>query len=69
MFLIFCAKLLIEISCLLPTFNSVSLYSCFLIKKAMAETAAAQEKRPTRRLKDIANIGNGQSVIGLTKKR
>jgi hypothetical protein len=39
------------------------------IKKAMAETAAAQEKKPTRRLKDIANIGNGQSVIGLTKKR
>ena len=39
------------------------------IKKAMAETAAAQEKRPTRRLKDIANIGNGQSVIGLTKTR
>ena len=39
------------------------------IKKAMAETAKAQPSRPTRRLKDIANIGTGQSVIGLTKKR
>ena len=39
------------------------------IKKAMAETAAAQPTRPTRSLKDIANIGTGQSVIGLTKKR
>ena len=39
------------------------------IQRAMRETAAAQEKRPTRRLKDIANIGNGQSVIGMTKKR
>jgi hypothetical protein len=39
------------------------------IQQAMKETAAAQAKRPTRRLKDIANIGNGQSVIGLTKKR
>ena len=39
------------------------------IQQAMRETAAKQVKRPTRRLKDIANIGNGQSVIGLTKKR
>ena len=39
------------------------------IKKAMAETAAVKTKRPVRRLKDIANIGTGQSVIGLTKKR
>jgi len=39
------------------------------IQQAMRETAANQEKRPTRSLKDIANIGNGQSVIGLTKKR
>ena len=39
------------------------------IQRAMRETAEAQVKRPTRSLKDIANIGNGQSVIGLTKKR
>ena len=39
------------------------------IQQAMKETAAAQAKKPTRRLKDIANIGNSQSVIGLTKKR
>ena len=39
------------------------------IQQAMRETAEAQVKRPTRSLKDIANIGNGQSVIGLTKKR
>ena len=37
------------------------------IKKAMAETA--QSMRPTRRLKDIGNVGSKQSVIGLTKKR
>jgi hypothetical protein len=37
------------------------------IKKAMAETAQAQ--RPTRRLKDVGNIGNSQSIIGITKKR
>ena len=39
------------------------------IQQAMRETAAKHAKRPIRRLKDIANIGNGQSVIGLTKKR
>jgi hypothetical protein len=37
------------------------------IKKAMAETAAAQP--PTRRLKDIGNNLSQQSIIGLTKKR
>ena len=39
------------------------------IQRAMRETAANQAKKPVRRLKDIANIGTGQSVIGLTKKR
>ena len=39
------------------------------IQQAMRETAQAQAKRATRRLKDIGNIGTGQSVIGLTKKR
>ena len=39
------------------------------IQQAMRESAQAQSKRPVRRLKDIGNIGKGQSIIGLTKKR
>ena len=39
------------------------------IQQAMRQTAKSEGKRPVRRLKDIANIGQGQSIVGLSKKR